>query len=81
MAPQVIDSTTGITTAVDSSAVAGTPVPPAEGGNGKIFVSVVSYRGTNEKKSKDAAVKPFSLTLPFLFVRRRTVRRNVEINI
>lgn len=48
MAPQVFDSTTGIITTVDSSAVAGTPVPPVEGGNGKIFVSVVTYRGTSE---------------------------------
>lgn len=48
MAPQVFDSTTGVVTAVDSEAVAGTPVPPVKGGDGKIFVSVVSYRGTNE---------------------------------
>ena len=46
--PQVVDVTTGITTTVDSAAVAGTPVPSVKDGNGKIFVSLATYRGTNE---------------------------------
>lgn len=52
MAPQVFDSATGVMTPVDSGAVAGTPVPPVMGGgDGMIFVSVVTYRGTNQARA------------------------------
>jgi hypothetical protein len=44
MSSQVFDGK--VFTPVDPAAVVGTPVPPSPAGNGQIFVSVVSYRGT-----------------------------------